>query len=262
MLRKVVSSPRNSGSGATHQCSACRRRWWERLKACLFDIMQVIIPETCCHCGTPLQGDERSVCVACMAHLPYTRNAVVVENATERCFAGFLPIKAAASLLYFDSISASRSIIHEIKYRGNESLAFEMGVMLGRELSDAGRFSDVDAVLPVPLHKRRLRRRGYNQSELIAQGVASVLKVNVLSGVVDRVGHTNTQTQLDREQRFENMQGVFAVTNPLALSGLHVLIVDDVITTGATVASCAAAVFAVGGVNISVASLALAVSSH
>lgn len=151
-----------------------------------------------------------------------------------------------------------QKIIHEIKYHGAKELAQSMGRMLGRQMK-GGRFSSVDMIVPVPLHPKRLKWRGYNQSEWIAKGLSEELGVPVRTDLVERVVETSTQTNKNAEERWSNVKGIFALRQEVSTEGLkdhHLLIVDDVITTGSTLMACAAAFSHVDNVKISAASLA------
>ena len=226
----------------------------------LRELADILFPRHCLHCGQLLVGDERFLCTHCWLHLPRTHNAAVSDNETEQHFQAHREVTTAMSLLHFFPDSASRDIIHHIKYRGARKLALSMGKMIGEQLVDSGRFASVDLLVPVPLHPKRERQRGYNQSELLCRGIAQVLQRPVSIGNLVRTVNTESQTHKTAEERKENVNGVFQVRKPEKYRGRHILLVDDVITTGSTTAACCDALRKAGVTHISIASLALASS--
>ena len=222
------------------------------------ELLQMLFPAFCCHCDEILVGDERDLCTRCLSQLSWTHNASYSGNDTEMRLAGRIPFVAAASLLYFKRGSVAQTLLHQIKYYGNSTLAVQYGRLLGDELLQSGRFNGIDCIVPVPLHWWRQMRRGYNQSRLLAQGISSAMGLPVVSAGLYRRRYTSTQTHKNRLDRLENMRDVFAVRHPDLLAGKHILLVDDIITTGATTDSCCQALRSVPDLRISVASLALA----
>ena len=203
-------------------------------------------------------GEEGGLCVECQLHLPETDYARRAGNATECRLAGRVPFAAAMSLLVFTMGGTAQQVVHNIKYREGRKLARVMGRRMGQALADGGRFASADMLLPVPLHRSKERRREYNQSALLCQGMADVLGLPVETRALRRTVRTATQTHKSREQRATNMQHVFSLRHPQRLAGRHVLLVDDVLTTGATLAACWEALQAAPGLRISVATLAIA----
>ena len=202
-----------------------------RWSSALNGFVELFYPRLCVGCGRKLFHDERFLCVECLSSLP---------------------------LMMYEKESAPQKMIHEIKDHGAKELAKSMGSMLGRELRN-GRFASVDMIVPVPLHPKRLKWRGYNQSEWIAMGLSRELGVPVRTDLVERVVETSTQTTKNAEERWSNVKGIFSLkqtVQPRDLEGRHLLIVDDVITTGSTLMACAAAFSHVDNVKISAASLA------
>ena len=210
----------------------------------------------CMVCGEPLLDGERHICTACAYLMPMTGFASEAENALFRRFWGIVPVERAAALIFFIHGSEWQRMIHGFKYRDKWRWAYVMGRRLGAALRDGGLFADVEAVLPVPLHSRRLLMRGYNQSEYIARGVAEELGIPVESGILYRRRNNPSQTRLDERDRRENVRDLFGVRHTERLRGRHVLIVDDVITSGETVTACAEALIAAAECRISVASVA------
>ena len=224
----------------------------------LRDLLRIIMPKHCCGCGTVLEGDERDLCTHCLVHLPLTHYSATPNNATELRLSGRLHFEAATSLMHFVHGGAAQGIVHAIKYYGNEELGLRMGRLMGRDLIASHRFNDVEIIMPVPLHKKKEHQRGYNQSLLLCRGIAEICGWPVVSDAVVRHIYTESQTHKDRIGRLDNIDSAFEVRNPSLLAGKHILLVDDVITTGATIAECADRVLEVEGTRISIASLTIA----
>ncbi len=222
------------------------------------DFIELFFPHNCCICGDPLVDGEQEICVKCLMDMPRTRGATGDANYVEKKFIGRIPITAATALLIFNRRNISQKILHQIKYHGNEQLAIVMGRQLGLLIATDSRFHDVDLLVPVPLHKRKERRRGYNQSLLLCQGIAQTLPLPIVGGNLIRNRHTATQTRKNRQQRLDNMRDVFAVCDARQFEGRHILLVDDVITTGATSEACCQTLLTIPGIRISVAALAVA----
>ena len=222
------------------------------------DILRLIFPDLCYHCGEPLVGDERNLCTLCLSKIPWTHNASHPDNDTEIRLVGRIPVVAAASLLQFHKGNVTQSIVHQIKYHGHTQLAHQFGMILGEELKASHRFDDIDIVAPVPLHWWRRMRRGYNQSQILAAEVAKVLQCSLSVHDLYRRRHTPTQTHKNRQQRIDNMASAFALRHPEQFEGKHLLLIDDVLTTGATTEACYHALQSIPNLRISVATLAIA----
>ncbi len=223
----------------------------------LRNLLELFFPRNCCVCGELLVGDEHDICSRCLLNLPEAYNALGEENFVERRLMGRIPIVAVTALLTFKHGNDTQTLLHQIKYQGNERLALTMGRQMGIRLSESKRFDDVDLIIPVPLHPRKERQRGYNQSLLLCQGITQNFPRPIEQNNLIRTQHTSSQTHKNRQQRLENMKGVFTVKEPDRLKGKHLLLIDDVITTGATTEACCLSLLAVEGVRISVAALAV-----
>lgn len=221
------------------------------------DFIRLFFPRNCIVCGTPLVDGEEELCTACLFSLPEVHTANSNENLVERRLRGRVPVQHATALLVFQRKNSTQTILHQIKYSSNQKLAHIMGRQLGLHIARSGQFDDVDIIVPVPLHRRKERRRGYNQSLLLCRGLAQTFERPIADGILVRTRHTESQTHKNRIERLENMKGVFAVTDPKALQGKHILLVDDVITTGATTEACYAALSSVDGLRVSIAALAV-----
>ncbi len=226
----------------------------------LRDLLHIFFPALCIHCGTPLVGNERHLCTHCLSEIPWTHQASQPNNMAEVRLTGRIPITAAASLMAFKKKTVTQSIVHAIKYQGNIHLAKQFGHILGNELRTSGRFADIDYIVPVPLHWWRRLRRGYNQSQLICEAMSEVMGTPVSSRNLYRRKYTSSQTRKNRADRLDNMRGVFAVRRPQQFENKHILLIDDILTTGSTTEGCYQALSPIAGLRISVATLAI--TSH
>ncbi len=222
------------------------------------DLAALLFPPHCAVCGDTLTEGERCVCTLCRTMAPLTGYWREADNPVwQRCSAQ-LPVVRASGFLFFVHGSGWREMIHSFKYRGMWRRARYMGAWYGSALRDSGLYGDIDVVVPLPLHPRKRMSRGYNQSEYIADGIAEALGVKVLRGNVRRTRNTESQARMPRRERAANVAEAFSVRNPEALSGRHILLVDDVMTTGSTLLSCAAEILrAVPDCRISIAALAV-----
>src|SRR5690554_6606003 len=232
-------------------------KFWDSVRGAFNDAIALLFPELCVCCDRALVSQEKHLCTPCLYHLPVTGFHHDADNLAMRQLAGRIPLNALASYLYFSAGSSVQRIVHRIKYQKGFALADYLGFLYGLELGKAAAFRSCDLIIPVPLHKKRLRWRGYNQSEYFARGLASALSISVNTDALVRTDNSRSQTKSKtRWERFENMQGIFQVTNPALLKGKHVLLVDDVLTTGATLDACSVFLLHVEGVRLSIATIA------
>lgn len=223
--------------------------------AVLKDLVSLIFPQVCPGCNRTLLKMENSICLHCQSKLPKRLNLKTDE--LKQRFYGRLPLEEAHGFLLFKSKGVTQKILHSIKYSGNQELAVEMGELFGKNCTALHLFSTVDVIVPVPLHISKYRFRGFNQSALIAEGLATSLGASLDIWSVIRMIRTSTQTKKSRIERWKNVDKIFAVVTE-QLKGKHVLLVDDVITTGATLESCGQTILDAGAVKVSIACLALA----
>lgn len=223
-------------------------------------LSHLFFPNTCTGCDQPLGSNEDLVCTDCWYHMPYTDFHLQADNDTARQLWGRVKVDAAASFLFFREASRVQRIMHHFKYRNTPRIGVLMGLRYGGLLRYATGFASVDLVVPVPLHPKKLRERGYNQSAYFAEGLAQSLGKPMLPNALARKTAGESQTHKSRYERYQNMQDTFQVNEPGALAHRHVLLVDDVLTTGATIEACAQALLACEGVRVSVATIARAVS--
>lgn len=220
-------------------------------------VLDLISPRSCAVCGSRLAVTEEAVCTPCNLHLPRTGfHLCPRDNAMTHLFWGQIKICRAASLFFFYPHSETSSIIYGMKYGNRPHTARLMGALMARETAASGFFTGIDVIVPVPLSRGRRRQRGYNQSEMLARGVADVTGIAVETRAVERTGFHASQTNLTRAQRRDNVEGLFRLRDGSRLHGRHVLIVDDVMTSGATIMACAAEAERAGDVTLSVLTLA------
>jgi len=222
------------------------------------DFLSLIFPDLCCACGDHLVSHEYQLCTNCLYDLPYTNFYRQADNPVARQFWGRIPVKGAFAYLYFHKQGKVQNVIHHLKYKNRPLLGNLLGEMCGRELRAVDYASAIDLIVPVPLHPSRLKSRGYNQSHCIAEGLAATLQIPLGDKYLHRSKSTSTQTHKGRFERFENMVEVFSVENAGDLADKHVLLVDDVITTGATLEACALSLLEVPGLQISILAIAYA----
>ncbi|NBC81990.1 MAG: ComF family protein [Bacteroidetes bacterium] len=220
----------------------------------LHDFIQLIYPQICPVCLNSLAKNENQLCTACLFSLPRTAFHGLSSNALEESFWGRLPVKHGTAFLFFEKKNRTQQILHEIKYRNNRELGIYMGRLFASELRGSS-FDTVDGIVPVPLHPKKLHQRGYNQAELIANGMGDVMNKPVYNNLLVRNIYTTSQTRQGRYERWENMEEAFALNEQMRVQQKHLLLVDDVITTGATL-EAAGQHIAAGDNSISVASLA------
>ncbi|MBQ3632471.1 MAG: ComF family protein [Prevotella sp.] len=227
--------------------------FWRRL-------LDIVMPRTCAICGRRLTPSESIICASCLTELPFTRQWLSADdNHMARLFWGVFPIERAAALWYYAPHSESSNPIYNLKYHGSQETGVELGMMAANYYSTAGFFDGIDAIVPVPLAPKRQRQRGYNQSLMIAKGVQSVTGLPIYNKVVRRTHFKGSQTQKNTWQRQENVADVFMLTDAATITGKHLLIVDDVVTTGATVSACAQQLCRASDVRISVLALGFTV---
>lgn len=223
----------------------------------LRDLLLILFPSLCIHCGRILVGNERHLCTYCLAEIPWTHHAQQPNNIVEMRLLGRIPVQSATALLSFQKGNVTQSIVHQIKYYGATRLAQQFGRLMGEEMLSSGRFDGIDLIVPVPLHWRRQLKRGYNQSQLLCEAISEVMGKPVVSGNLYRRRYTTSQTRKNRLNRLDNMQGVFSVRHPQQFENKHILLVDDILTTGATSEACFAALSPINGIKISAAFLAV-----
>ena len=230
------------------------------LLAPLADFVSLLFPRVCLACEEPLARGEDHICTGCRAQLPYTDYHLLphTENPLARRFWGKVPVAYAFSYLRFLRRGRVQHLLHQLKYRGQRQVGVVLGEWYGAELRQHGLHAAFDLLVPVPLHPRKLAQRGYNQADCAAEGLARGLHLPWHAHTLRRTTHTTSQTRKTRVERWQNVATVFEVALPDLVAGQRVLLVDDVLTTGATLEACAVALLAAGAGSVSIATLACA----
>lgn len=220
-------------------------------------VIDEIFPRFCHVCNRRLSFQEPYICISCMDDIPLTRQHEKDFNDVEQLLAGKARIEKASSLFYYIKGSKYANILHDVKYRNQPKVARWLARRLSNELYENGYFEGIDIIVPVPLHITKKADRGYNQSEFIAHGFSDTAHIPVINALLAKKAHA-TQTHKGIYERWENIQDTFKVKSPDIIEGKHILLVDDVITTGATILSAANELLKIEGVKVSVLSMALA----
>jgi ComF family protein len=226
--------------------------WFSEIKDSL---LHLVFPHVCEGCGSDILETHNELCLKCLSSLPETNFHMHPNNPIEKIFWGRLPVTYATSQYYFTKESLIQHLLHQLKYRSNKELGVYLGKLMGHALAACNRFSFVDALIPLPLFPAREKKRGYNQAAVLCEGIAEVLRKPVLKDVIRRVSYTDSQTKKNRVERWQNMEGRFELAEPNAIEGKHVLLVDDVITTGATLEACGREIIQAPNVQLSIATL-------
>lgn len=219
-------------------------------------LLDFIAPRMCLVCGRRLSPTEEQICLPCIVQLPRTLfSRRPLDNKMARQFWGLMPIERAAALFFFEPHGGPSKVVYSLKYGGNKLVGLFLGRMTANEMMPDGFFEGIDMIVPIPLAKKRLRQRGYNQSEIFARGLGEATGIPVNAGLVARKAFRQSQTKLGRWERMDNVKDMFVLKDSENARNKHVLLVDDIITTGATVLACAEALKDVEGIKISVLSL-------
>jgi ComF family protein len=222
------------------------------------DFVGLLFPQLCPACGESLMANEQIICTNCQYSLPLTNFHLQADNIVARQFWGKVNVQAAYALYYFTKGGKVQNLVHHLKYKGMQQIGHAAGSIAGAQLVKNEVFYSADVIIPVPLHKKRLKQRGYNQSTSFAEGLAQKLNAVVDDTSLIRTRATETQTKKGRFTRFENMQEVFIVIDPEKLKNKHILLVDDIVTTGSTLEACAVELLKIEGIKLSIATIAYA----
>ena len=226
----------------------------------LSDLIGLIYPEICCACNQRLTKQEETICLHCIYSLPKTNFLKYDDNPIARHLWGRVPFEHATSMFYFTKKGRIQNLMYELKYNGRYDVGLKLGISLGAALKDIDFWKEVDVILPVPLHPKKLKLRGYNQSDAIAEGMAEAMEIETDPSVLRRVKFNKSQTQKGKLERWSNVENIFELKNAEKVKGKHVLLIDDVLTTGSTLEACAETLLKVEGLKVSIATLACAES--
>jgi ComF family protein len=217
--------------------------------------VSLFYPKVCMACSKSLMGNEDILCTTCRLSLPETNFHKTPGNPVEKIFWGRIPVENATALLFFDKGSKYRHMLHQLKYNGKREVGVFLGKLLGNRLLETEMYS-IDFIVPIPLHPVKLRKRGFNQSEEIAKGVAAIIGKPVVSNSLRRIRHSQSQTYKGRYDRWKNTKEIFNVEKPELFENKNILLIDDVITTGATIEAAGASILKIEGSRLSVATIA------
>lgn len=224
----------------------------------LSDFISLLFPRLCQCCGEHLVRNEEVICTGCILDIPLTNFHRDIDNEMEISFWGRCLVEKAAAWSFYIRGGKTQTLTHRLKYLGITVIGTYLGKHYGRVLLASGFLEGIDIIIPVPLHRSKERKRGFNQSRVIAEGISSVTGILSTPEVLQRSAKTSTQTRKTRVERWENVEGVFRADRLLLKSVNHILLVDDVVTTGATIEACVNAIKRVADVKVSVVSLAFA----
>jgi ComF family protein len=224
-------------------------------------LLHLAFPVVCEGCGTDVTEKQNRLCARCLSSLPQTNFHLHGGNPVEKIFWGRVPLLHATAQYYFTRSSLIQHLMHQLKYKGNKEIGQYLGALMGDSLNSSNRFASVDMLIPLPLFKLKEKKRGYNQAAVLCDGMAVEMQKPVRTDVIIRTSYTDSQTKKGRIERWKNMEGRFAIPNPALVEGKHLLLVDDVITTGATLEACALELLKIPGIQLSIATLCFASGS-
>jgi len=222
----------------------------------LTDLFGLFFPNVCVACGRTLNRQEEVLCTSCLYKLPKTGFHMHKENLVAETFWGRVELHSATSFMFFSKKGKVQKLMHVLKYKGRKEVGVYLGMLFGKDLKESPLFNTVEMIIPVPLHPKKLRKRGFNQSVMIARGIGEALGIPVSTDNLVRTIYTSSQTKKSRYDRWQNVKGVFRVNNPEQFENKHLLVVDDVLTTGATMEACVHPLLEIPGTKVSVATLA------
>ncbi len=228
------------------------------LKEVLHSAAHLLYPRLCEGCRLPLLGQERILCISCCFQLPQTGFHDTAGNEAALRIAGRVPYQHATSFAYFTADGLLQHLLHRLKYSGRKAIGTYLGEQAGYALKASQWINSIDGIIPVPLHPKKEQSRGYNQSNLLALGLSKVLNVPVFGEALMRTRYTGSQTKMSREERVRNVKDAFILNPRSELCGRHALLIDDVLTTGATLESAAAALMKSNGLKLSICTIGLA----
>lgn len=220
----------------------------------LSSLLNLVFPKLCVCCGGVLMEGEENICLTCLYTLPRVVDKDYTNNKVMDLFLGRIMLEKATAWLHFEKESKVQNILHHIKYKDKDNFARQMGEIMASEIPDF--FAEIDAIVPVPLHPKKEKMRGYNQSVEIAKGVQRVVGVPIFSQLLERTRFSETQTHKNKEERWQNTQGLFSLEANEGFEGKHILLIDDVLTTGSTAIACLKCLEQIPNVRLSFLSLA------
>jgi len=223
--------------------------------ALINNLIKLFLPEVCVACGVELLKSELGACLSCLYKIPRTNNFLKENNSVEMLMAGRIPFERIATFSYFTEEGVLRPMIHKLKYYNGKNIGLLLGKMFGEDLLASDFINSIDIIVPVPLHPKKERSRGYNQSELIANGISKATGIPVVPNNLIRLVFNPTQTKRTKTERWKNVSGIFEINDITVFESKHILLVDDVITTGSTIEACGYALHNCENLKISIATI-------
>ncbi len=224
----------------------------------IIDILDLIYPHFCCTCGKRITKEDELICFGCRSELPKVKFSDPANNELTDRFLGKYSLKFGISYLYFFKSGITQTLMHKFKYQNKPELGVMIGRYLGYEITRVGFSDGIDMIIPVPIHRKKLRKRGYNQSQKFGSGLSEATKIPMQIDLVIRTIHSESQTHKSKEERERNVSDVFQLTDQKRVVGKSILLVDDVITTGATLEACGILLLNAGCKELSIATMAIA----
>ena len=222
----------------------------------LNDLLKIAFPSNCTTCNSSLLKGEKHLCTSCLFHIPKGDKELTVNSETGKLLCNSPNFKGSTHLFFFDKEAKTQKILHQLKYKSNPDFGIYLGELIGADFNQ--NLKNIDYIIPVPLHPKKLYQRGFNQSELLANGIRNLTNLDVLTNILIRNRHTETQTKKGKAERIKNIQGAFEIKNQEILKHKKILLIDDVITTGSTINECIKELDKIDGISIYVISLAVA----
>ena len=229
-----------------------------KIKTYFVDFFNLFYPDLCIVCSENLLKNEQHICTTCLNAIPKTNYHLLFNNPIEKRFWGKVPVFRATAFFFFQKGSSFQKLLHALKYKGNKEIGERIGKFAAIDLLESPEFNSIDVIIPVPLHPKKFKIRGYNQSEWIGNGLSAILEKPQITDVLKRVRENTTQTKKSVFERYENTEGIFECANIEKLKDKHVLLIDDVLTTGSTIEACVQALLKIEGIKVSVFTLAVA----
>lgn len=220
-------------------------------------LFNLFYPDTCVCCDQYLLDQEKIICIECRLDLPFIETGNSTYNPLLETLKGKVIVEEGTSFLYYHPVGKVKKLIHQLKYKNNQKVGVFLGEWLGLKLLETKAYNNIDYIIPVPLHKDKLRLRGYNQLTKFGETLSSILNIEYLEGILIRNTMAKTQTLKKRLDRFKSLVNNFSLINADLLKNKHVLLIDDVVTTGATLEACCNELLKVEGMKISIVTIAL-----
>ncbi len=224
----------------------------------LKNLIELLFPRTCIACSNKLMEQESHLCVQCLLELPRTHHATLRDNPMERIFEGRVPLQRAMAFCYFSKGNSLQNIMHGLKYENRPDIGIFMGNLAVEHGENKTFFEGIDLLVPVPLHRKKLKKRGYNQALSIAEGISQATGIPIDSSNLIRKINNPSQTKLGKGERWQNVSDIFAINSTQAFENKHIMLIDDVFTTGATIEACIRPLLHIQGIKVSIFTLAMA----